>query len=58
METQLGKSDKVFYIQSAKDAISKGLTFLKSDSDKMAIVGTHHFGKPIIDIFNISFNTL
>jgi len=54
----LGKSEKVFYIQSAKDAISKGLTFLNSDSDKMAIVGTHHFGKPITIIFNKSFNTL
>jgi len=58
MEIQLGKSKKVFYIQSAKDAINKGLTFLKSDSDKMAIVGTHHFGKPITIIFNKSFNTL
>ena len=58
METQLGKSDKVFYIQSAKDAINKGLTFLQSASDRMAIVGTHHFGKPITNIFNISFNTL
>ena len=58
MATQLGKSEKVFYIQSAIDAISKGLTFLNSDSDKMAIVGTHHFGKPITIIFNKSFNTL
>ncbi len=58
MATQLGKSEKVFYIQSAKDAISKGLTFLNSHSDKMAIVGTHHFGKPITIIFNKSFNTL
>ena len=58
MATQFGKSKKVFYIKSAKDAINKGLFLLQSKTDRMAIVGTHHFGGPISTIFNKSFNTL
>ena len=56
--TQFGKPEKIFYIQSAKDAINKGLYLLQSNQDKIAIVGTHYFGKPISIIFNKSFNTL
>jgi hypothetical protein len=58
MATQLGKSEKVNYIQSTKYALNKGLSLLQSKTDKMAIVGTHHFGEPISTIFNKSFNTL
>ena len=55
---QIGKSNKIKYIQSPIDAIQLGLTFLKNHDDSMAIVGTHHFGEPISTIFNKSFNTL
>lgn len=55
---QIGKSNKIKYIQSPIDAIQRGLTFLKNHDDSMAIVGTHHFGEPISTIFNKSFNTL
>jgi len=58
MAAQLGKSEKVNYIQSTKYAINKGLSLLQSKTDKMAIIGTHHFGVPISTIFNKSFNTL
>jgi dihydrofolate synthase/folylpolyglutamate synthase len=58
MKTQLGKTKKVSYIKSAEDAINKGISLLQFNTDKMAIVGTHHFGTPISTIFNKSFNTL
>jgi hypothetical protein len=58
MSKQIGNSKKIMYIQSPIDAINKGLTLLKASDDKMAIVGTHHFGTPISTIFNKSFNTL
>ena len=58
MTTQLGKIKKVSYIKSAENAINKGISLLQSNTDKMAIVGTHHFGTPISTIFNKSFKTL
>ncbi len=58
ISNQMGKSEKIMYIKSPLDAINKGLTLLKTNEDKLAIVGTHHFGEPISTIFNKSFNTL
>ena len=55
---QMGESKKIMYINSSIDAINKGLKLLKNNNDTMAIVGTHHFGKPISSIFNKSFNIL
>ena len=58
LSNQMGNSKKVLYIKSEINAINKGIALLQSDSDKMGIVGTHHFGEAIARIFNKSFNTL
>ena len=58
ISNQLGDSEKIIYFKSPTKAIHHGISLLKNDIKKMAIIGTHHFGEPISRIFNKSFNKL
>ena len=57
LKSNFKNSSKVVCIKSEFDAIKDVLDNSKKD-DLVGIIGTHHFGDAISEIFNISFNLL